>query len=93
MGYVAIDPPVNTRFYTIINAETREVLEDVYSIDEVTAWLNGAKELSVQTEKNDVSQESSYDADPSDDLSGMSEEELLHLLKQIAEELEKRSGE
>jgi len=91
MGYVAIDPPVNTRFYAIINAETREVLEDVFSINEVTSWLNGSSEFSVQAEKTGVSQESSYDVEPSDDLSGMSEEEILHLLKQIAEELERRS--
>ena len=47
-GFVAIDPPTRTRFYVIINAETREVLQDVYSVDEVNAWLRGELALGVQ---------------------------------------------
>lgn len=84
-GFVAIDPPTRTRFYVIINAETRQVLQDVYSVDEVNAWLRGELALSVQRGGQD-----SAPTDSSLDLSGMSREELLDLLDAVVEELRKR---
>jgi hypothetical protein len=84
-GFVAIDPPTRTRFYVIINAETREVLQDVYSVDEVNAWLRGDLTLSVQRRGQEVTTSGS-----SLNLADMTEQELLDLLAAIVEELRKR---
>jgi hypothetical protein len=84
-GFVAIDPPTRTRFYVIINAETREVLQDVYSVDEVNAWLRGERQLPVQRGGQVTA--------PSDsglNLSEMTRDELLDLLDAIIAELRKR---
>jgi hypothetical protein len=84
-GFVAIDPPTRTRFYVVINAETRDVLQDVYSVGDVNAWLRGELTL-------DVQRRGQAGAAPSTglDLRGMSEQELLNLLSDIVEELKLR---
>jgi len=84
-GFVAIDPPTRTRFYVIINAETREVLQDVYSVDEVNAWLRGDLTLGVQRRGQDGSV-----LGTGVDLAEMSQEELLDLLAAVVEELRSR---
>jgi hypothetical protein len=95
MGYVAIDPPVKTRFYAIINAGTREVLEDVFYIDQVTAWLNGEIELEVQTKSSRTS--SSQEQVPAEsvevpsDFADLTDDELFSLMQNLFDELKRRS--
>ncbi|MBN2147804.1 MAG: hypothetical protein JW726_10465 [Anaerolineales bacterium] len=84
-GYVAIDPPTRTRFYVIINAETREVLQDVYSVAEVNAWLRGELTLGVQH-----GGQQGAAAGSGVNLAELSEQELLDLLQAVVEELRRR---
>ena len=84
-GFVAIDPPTRTRFYVIINAETREVLQDVYSVNEVNAWLRGELALGVQRGGQDGTT-----VGTGVNLGEMSVEELWDLLAAVVEELRRR---
>ncbi len=84
-GFVAIDPPTRTRFYVIINAETREVLQDVYSVADVNAWLRGELTLGVQSRGQGAAAVGS-----GVNLEEMSEAELLDLLEAVVEELRRR---
>ncbi len=84
-GFVAIDPPTRTRFYVIVNAETRQVLQDVYSAAEVDAWLRGELALAAQRDgQKAAGLESKLN------LAEMSKEDLLDLLEAVVEELRKR---
>jgi hypothetical protein len=69
----------------IINAETREVLQDVYSVDEVNAWLRGELALGVQSRGQDGAA-----VGTGVDLADMSEQELWDLFEALVEELRKR---
>ncbi len=84
-GFVAIDPPTRTRFYVIINAENRQVLQDVYSVEEVNAWLQG--ELTLSTQRDGLE---STTLESGVNLEEMSDTDLLNLLEAIVEELRKR---
>jgi hypothetical protein len=86
-GFVAIDPPTRTRFYVIINAETREVLQDVYSVADVNAWLRG--ELALQPQRRGQDTVAPLPASGLD-LTSLTTPQLLDLLSAVVEELKRR---
>lgn len=91
MGYVAIDPPVKTRFYVIVNPRNQEVLEDVYSAKEVEDWLAGRKNLKVQgVSASSTATVVSPAGASAVDLTKASDAELVEMLKRIADELQRR---
>jgi hypothetical protein len=93
-GYVAFDPPKTTRFYTTINIQTLEVLQDVYTADDINRWLQGEVALSpmqgvttgLEPQREELDTLDSDCANPN----SLSEEQLVRCIRIFAEELERR---
>lgn len=89
VGYATTTPPSQTRFFVIIDPETQVVYEDLYTIDEVNAWLNGEFELASQPIR--VNETLDPAQMPEQDIRTLTDDELWNLLKRIIEELQLRS--
>lgn len=84
-GYVSTDPPKSTRFYTIINAKTQEVLEDTNSINKITQWIKGEIQISpINLQENEIVKE--ICGNPQE----LAKEDLVQCIILYAEELENR---
>ena len=88
MGYVAVDPPTQTMFYTVINADTREVLSDVYDLDVVREWLRGETELSTQISGCPVTAAGAERDSLSLDIDSLSLSEVLRQMILLIERIE-----
>ncbi len=88
-GYVSTDPPKTTRFYTIIQVETQDVLQDVKTIDEVNRWLRGEIEIPLygnQISDSIILDESIQCGNPQD----LTNEQLLECIILYTKELQNR---
>lgn len=89
MGFVAVDPPTETMFYTIVNPRTRDVLTDAYELETVRQWLRNELVLPPQTVG--AQQPSPAEETPTTlDLDSLSSDELMDLIRLIIDELEER---
>lgn len=86
-GYVAFDPPKTTRFFTIIDVQTLEVMNDVRTVEEVNRWLKGEVELESTTSSSPPAEAADTECS---NPTGLSEKQLIRCIKLFAEELENR---
>jgi hypothetical protein len=89
-GFVSTDPPYSTRFFTIVNVETLDVLQDVNRVSQINSWLRGDSEIPVLHYHSSENQSTASPSIVCGDPAVLSEAELARCIEVFAQELQRR---